>query len=154
MASCGHRVQPPVQSRVTYKIRQGLPAALSTRVLKVSKDRDCTVCLATSWLPSKGKCFFMASLTLTFQFMPILSQPPTPCAAVKNLALFSSKTHRYKAAAIRSFQNLLFSRLNTASSISLSSKDTWTQPPWSSFAELAPVSWCLSCTGPKLAALF
>lgn len=70
----------------------------------------------------------MASVTLTFQFMPILSQPPTPCAAVKNLALSSSKTHRYKKAAIRSFQNLLFSRLNTASSIILSSKDRWSQP--------------------------
>lgn len=74
-------VQPPAQSRVVYDIRPGCLRALSSLLLKTSKDGECTVSLGSyfhcSTVFTVEKFPFIQSEPLLFEFMPIVSQSPT-----------------------------------------------------------------------------
>lgn len=106
------------------------PAALSSWVLKMSKDRDCTSCLANlihHLSAFKGEKFLYGQ---SDSHISSYAHPHTPCTAVKNLFLSSSKPCSYEKVAIRSSWNHLSSRLKKANSLNLYSKNRWTWPPW------------------------
>lgn len=132
-----------------------MPAALSSWVLRLSKDKRQHTMSSTALLPSKGKCLFTGSLTLMFQFMPNLFHPPIPCTTVTNPSLTSSKSHRYKKTAIRPSlkKNPVFLQVEHKSVPSAPSRRTSEHNhPFGPLVNLLQfVDTC--CTGPKLDAL-
>ena len=119
----GHLVQPPCRSRVTYS---GLHRTLSRRVLNISREGDSTTSLGSLFQCSvtlRGKKFFLG-FSWSFPGFSLCPLPLVLSLGTTAKSLTPSPWPppcRYLEAFRRSPLNLLFSRLNKPSSLSLSS---------------------------------